>query len=394
MGLLIHLLTLIVNYENDGINLSTILWLKGLNNMQHVFDGHNDLLLRLWIEQDYEAKLFLEGGQSVINTKMNTAMGIGNEGHIDLTRAQKGGLSGGFFAMFVPDPNMGNSKRSDGFIDSKEIEQSYALRVTTEMIDIINKIILGSDEKVELILNKSDLDQDNYTKNIHEKLKMLIHIEGAECIDKDLNQLDLLYGKGLRSIGPVWSRSNIFAHGVPFNFPGSPDIGPGLKGPGKELVKACNSKGIILDLSHLNEAGFWDVAKITSKPLVATHSNSHSITPSPRNLTDKQLDAIAETEGVVGLNFATGFLRSDGKKNANTPLSQMISHLDKLIERLGENGVALGSDFDGAQIPESIGDCTGLPNLVNAMKTAGYGSNLINKICFKNWINLIHKTIK
>ena len=95
-----------------------------------------------------------------------------------------------------------------------------------------------------------------------------------------------------------------------------------------------------------------------------------------------------------GLNFATGFLRSDGKKNANTPLSQMISHLDKLIERLGENGVALGSDFDGAQIPESIGDCTGLPNLVNAMKTAGYGCDLINKICFKNWINLIHKTIK
>ena len=97
---------------------------------------------------------------------------------------------------------------------------------------------------------------------------------------------------------------------------------------------------------------------------------------------------------MVGLNFATGFLRSDGKKNANTPLSQMIAHLDKLIERLGEDGVALGSDFDGAQIPESIGDCAGLPNLVNTMKTAGYGKELINKICFKNWINLIHNTIK
>ena len=362
--------------------------------MQHIFDGHNDLLLRLWMEKDHDAKLFLEGGPSTVNTKMNIAMGIGNEGHIDLKRAQKGGFSGGFFAMFVPDPNMGKSGRSDGFIDSKEIDQEYALKVTTEMIEIIGKILLQSNDKVKLILNKKDINEESFTTESYNDLKMLIHIEGAECIDQELNQLDFLYDKGLRSIGPVWSRNNVFAHGVPFNFPGSPDIGPGLTEPGRDLIKACNKKGIIIDLSHLNEAGFWDVANLTTKPLVATHSNCHAITPSPRNLTDKQLDAIAETGGVVGLNFATGFLRADGKKDSNTPLGQMVTHINKLLEKLGEDGVAIGSDFDGAQVPRDIKDCSGLPNLINAMRAASYGDELIDKICFKNWINIIHQTIK
>jgi membrane dipeptidase len=361
--------------------------------MQHIFDGHNDLLLRLWMEKDYEAKLFIDGGKSILNQKMNTAMGIGNDGHIDLARASVGGLSGGFFAMFVPDPNMGKSPPKNGFIDSKEIKQDYALRVTLEMLDIIENIINKSNNKVQLILNKSDFKEEDFKAETYSTLKMLIHIEGAECIDGDLNQLDTLYSKGLRSIGPVWSRSNVFAHGVPFDFPGTPDTGPGLTDQGKNLVQACNSKGIMIDLSHLNEAGFWDVAKISSKPLVATHSNSHKITPSPRNLTDKQLAAVAESGGVVGLNFATGFLRSDGKKVSQTPLTQMIAHLDHLLEKLGENGVALGSDFDGAQIPEGIKDCAGLPNLIVAMKSAGYGEDLINKICYKNWHNLIHMTI-
>ena len=362
--------------------------------MHHIFDEHNDLLVRLWMEEDYDAKLFLEKRPSEVYTKMNIAMGIGNEGHIDLKRAQKGGFSGGFFAMFVPDPNMGKSARSDGFIDSKAINQEYALKVTTEMIEIINKILLQSNDKVKLILNKKDINEENFTTESYNNLKILIHIEGAECIDQELNQLDFLYDKGLRSIGPVWSRNNVFAHGVPFNFPGSPDIGPGLTEPGRDLIKACNEKGIIIDLSHLNEAGFWDVANLTTKPLVATHSNCHAITPSPRNLTDKQLDAIAETRGVVGLNFATGFLRTDGKKDSNTPLSQMVTHINKLLEKLGEDGVAIGSDFDGAQVPRDIKDCSGLPNLINTMKAASYGDELINKICFKNWINLIHRTIK
>ncbi len=90
----------------------------------------------------------------------------------------------------------------------------------------------------------------------------LLHIEGAECIDRDMVALEVLHAAGLRSIGPVWSRSNIFGHGVPFRYPSSPDTGPGLTEAGKDLVKACNRLGMVVDLSHMNEKGFWDVAEI------------------------------------------------------------------------------------------------------------------------------------
>jgi membrane dipeptidase len=132
-------------------------------------------------------------------------------------------------------------------------------------------------------------------------LAPVMHIEGAEAIDPNFEVLDVLYEAGLRSLGPVWSRSNAFGHGVPFLCPSSPDTGPGLTDLGKELIEACNRLGILIDLSHLNERGFWDVAAISNAPLVATHSNAHALSPHSRNLTDKQLTAIGETGGMVGV---------------------------------------------------------------------------------------------
>ena len=130
-------------------------------------------------------------------------------------------------------------------------------------------------------------------------------MEGCEAIDADLAALDVFYAAGLRSLGPVWSRNNIFAHGVPFAFPMSPDTGPGLTEAGERLVKECNRKGILIDLAHITEKGFWDVAKLSDQPLIASHSNAHTLTPVARNLTDRQLDAIRDSKGLAGLNYAT-----------------------------------------------------------------------------------------
>lgn len=222
---------------------------------------------------------------------------------------------------------------------------------------------------------------------------MLMHIEGAEAIDGDFKALEVLYSAGLRSIGPVWSRNNIFAEGVPMGFPGSPDIGNGLTDKGIELVKRCNQMGVMIDLSHLNEKGFWDVAKTSDAPLVATHSNVHEICPSPRNLTDQQLAAIAESKGVVGLNYHVGFLRPDGNRNTETDLEIMIRHLSYLVEKLGEKGVALGSDFDGCLVPKEIGDVAGNTALIKAMEKAQFGEALIRRICFENWCDLLYSTL-
>ena len=157
-------------------------------------------------------------------------------------------------------------------------------------------------------------------------------------------------------------------------------------------MRACNDRRILLDLSHLNQQGFWDVAGLSSSPLVATHSNVHALCPSARNLTEAQLDAIAESRGLVGLNFATCFLRPDGAMRADTELQWMVRHLDALIERLGEDRVGFGSDYDGAIVPADIGSVAGLPRLLEALRQSGYSESLIRKIACDNWLDVLERT--
>jgi membrane dipeptidase len=143
-----------------------------------------------------------------------------------------------------------------------------------------------------------------------------MHFEGAETIQTDLSDLAGYYAQGLRSLGIVWSRANDFAEGVPFRFPHSPDTGPGLTDAGKALVRACNDMGILIDLSHLNEKGFWDVERLTTAPLVVTHTGVHAICASTRNPPDKQIDAVGASGGIIGINFSVGMSRPDGKFKA------------------------------------------------------------------------------
>src|SRR5262249_38394132 len=162
-----------------------------------------------------------------------------------------------------------------------------------------------------------------------------------------------------------------------FGFPSSPDTGPGLTDVGKELIRVCNRMKIMVDLSHLNEKGFWDVAAISDAPLVATHSNAHAICEHSRNLTDKQLAAIKETDGRVGVNSGVISPGPDGKRDEATPLSQVVDHIDYLVRQLGEDRVGLGSDFDGAVIPKQLGTAADLPKLVEEMRARQYGDALI-----------------
>jgi membrane dipeptidase len=171
-----------------------------------------------------------------------------------------------------------------------------------------------------------------------------------------------------------------------------PDIGDGLSEHGARLVRECNRRKIMLDLSHLNEKGFWDVARLSSAPLIATHSNVHAICQHTRNLTDRQLAAIRESGGMVGLNFATCFLRSDGQVNPNTSLDQMLRHIDYLIQHLGIEGVGLGSDFDGAVVPQQIGDVSGLGTLREAFRKRGFSDDVMRKLCHENWVNVLERS--
>ncbi len=342
-----------------------------------VFDGHNDTLLSLH-QKDRGDQTFFDRSE---------------RGHIDLPRAREGGFGGGFFAVWVPPASMPDSSAGPAaFLDAAKvhIDWSYAVGVALAMTARLFRIESESKGQVRVVRSVEEI---SHCLN-EGVIAALLHFEGAEAIDPELNALEVFYRAGLRSLGLVWSRPNAFAEGVPFNFPSSPDTGPGLSEAGRDLVRACNRLGIMLDLSHLNERGFWDVAGLSDAPLVASHSNVHAICPSARNLTDKQLAAIRESDGLVGLNYHVGFTRPDGQREVDTPLEDYVRHIDYLVEHLGIDRVGLGSDFDGCTIPAAIGDVTGQPHLLAALASHGYDDASLRKIAHENWLRVLGKTWK
>ncbi|WP_103333988.1 dipeptidase [Pseudotabrizicola formosa] len=341
--------------------------------MRPVFDGHNDVLSKLWAAGDRTGAAFFNG----------------TEGDLDLAKCRAGGFAGGFFAVWVPADPAAAPDPMATYRAFPPVDPMMAREVTLDMAAILHRMAADRPDAIRLCRSAAEVEAAQAAGAI----AALLHIEGCEGIGADLDTLYLYHAAGLRSLGPVWSRDNIFGHGVPFNFPASPDTGPGLTDAGRRLLATCNRLRILFDLSHLNEAGFWDVAKLTDAPLVATHSGAHALTPATRNLTDRQLDAIAESRGLVGLNFGVAFLRDDGVKNADTGPEVMLRHIDHLIGRLGEGGVALGSDFDGTMIPRFIGSAAGLTKLTQAMEQAGYGADLIARLCWGNWLDVLRRTI-
>ncbi len=347
-------------------------------NTPLIFDGHNDVLLKQF-----------EGGRAA-----RTAFSTGNEHHIDVPKAKAGGFGGGFFAIWVPSP-----MDEDGIFEQMmqpaydipmppAIDQGFALGVAMKQARMLAD--LEADGALRICTSVADIAKTMQNGT----MAAIMHMEGAEAIDRDLDALHVLHRAGLRSLGPVWSRPTIFAEGVPFRYPSDGDTGPGLSPAGFDLVRECNTLGIMLDMSHLNEQGFWDVVESSDAPIVATHSNAYEICPNARNLTDDQLRTIGQSGGMVGLNFATAFLRPDGQMKADTPLDTMLRHLDHMIRLAGEDHVGLGSDFDGAMVPEGIGDIAGLPALRKAMQAHGFDEALMEKLCYRNWLAVLERTWK
>ncbi|MFO7854412.1 MAG: membrane dipeptidase [Paracoccaceae bacterium] len=337
-----------------------------------VFDGHNDMLLKLW-------RVAPEG-------RAETLFETGAGGHLDLPRLRAGNMAAGLYAMFVP--SAGFEMATDG-PEGYDVPLPAAIPQAEALPVAIGQagILIGLDRAGLLRLCRT-ADEAEAARRDGVPAAFL-HLEGAEAIDAEFRALDVLQAAGLVSLGPVWSRPTAFGHGVPFRFPSGPDTGPGLTDLGRELVRQCDARRIMLDLSHLNEAGFWDVAELSDRPLVATHSNAHALVPHARNLTDRQLDAIRERGGMVGVNLATAFLRDDGRMDDLETLEPVVRQFAYLVERLGEDRVGLGSDFDGARVPSPIGDAGGLPALAAALRAAGFGEALVGKLLWGNWIGTL-----
>lgn len=346
--------------------------------MQLIFDGHNDVLYRLHAH----AKA---GRDPVAEFRDGTA-----EGHIDAPRARAGGLAGGLCAIYLSSRDLGHRQPDAKGHYEIPLPQPLAHQPSLATAMEIAAIALRLDRAGAWKICRSVGDiRAAIAGNV---FAAVLHMEGCEAINADLDELETFHAAGLRSLGPVWSRETIFGHGVPFAYPRHPDIGPGLTEAGFRLVKRCNALGVIVDLAHLNEKGFWDVARTSRHPLVASHSNVHALTPVARNLTERQMDAIRDSRGVAGLNFAVTMLRADGLENADTPIEDLVRHIDAMVERMGIDCVAIGSDFDGATIPAAIGDAAGSQVLIEALGKAGYGAGDLAKLCRENWLRVAAET--
>ena len=318
-----------------------------------ILDGHNDLALRVW-----------RGEQPA---------------HIDLATAAAVDWAGGFFALYPPGPALALPDSGAVWLPLEEPLDREEAR--------------GAIERMAQALEALDVAIARRIGDIRPgRVNAIMHLEGAEPLAPDLSELDSWYDRGLRSIGITWARRNAFGEGVPFRYPSTTDTGPGLTAAGHDLVHACNELGILVDVSHLNEAGFWDVARTSKAPLVATHSNAHALCPVSRNLTDGQLDAIGDSGGVVGVNFGTWFLLADGADPEQVGLADIVRQVDYIAGRIGVDHVAFGSDFDGAVVPTELGGLAGLPKLVAALRDAGFDDDAVAKITHENWLRVLRAT--
>jgi membrane dipeptidase len=350
-----------------------------------IFDGHNDTLLDLYAPDEGEERSFLERS---------------DKGHLDLPRAREGGFVGGIFAIFTPPPeaspererHYGLTVTNDGYELSERspVDHEYSETFTGEVIDSLYSLEERANGKMAIVRSYSDLER-NLRDDV---LSVVLGFEGAASIREDLGNLEAYYERGLRSLTIVWSRPNAFGHGVPFRFPHSPDIGPGLTEAGKRLVQRCNEMGILIDLAHMNERGFWDVAELSDAPLVVSHAGVHAICQSTRNLTDRQLDAVGESNGLVGVIFAPSMTREDGDREADISIAGLVRHIDYVAGRIGVDHVALGSDFDGATMPSQLADVSQLPQLIQELREAGYDDDSLEKIAYRNWFRVLRDSLK
>ncbi|MGI6574380.1 MAG: dipeptidase [bacterium] len=280
-------------------------------------------------------------------------------GHIDLPRLQEGGVNVQVFAIYIASPPF--------------------LRQALEFISAFYQE-LAANENLALITSVKQIPQLSTQK----KIGALLSIEGGEVLEGGPGILPCLYQLGVRAMGLTWNWRNQLADGV-----AEAGTGGGLTTLGIETIKEMNRLGMVIDVSHLSPAGFWDVLAHSEMPFIASHSNARKICDHPRNLDDGQIKALAAQGGIMGINFAPDFL------GANADLNTVIDHIDYIANLTGSTDcIALGSDYDGIPAtPVGLEDVSCLPNLTAGLVARGYQEADITKILGGNSLRVFQEVI-
>lgn len=292
-----------------------------------------------------------------------------NEQHFDIKRqiALGGGLQ--FCAIYVP---------------TEVFRYQGGLRYTLCLLDKYNQEIKKLHENgIDVLQVRTAEDAGNVLKH---KAATLLAIEEGGAIDGSLEALRCLYELGVRAMTLTWSNRNDIADGINEEATGS-----GLTLFGKQVVAEMNRLGMLVDVSHISTAGFWSVIEISTKPIIATHSNAKSLCPHPRNLNDEQIKALAQNGGLAGITFAGQFLEEDWR---NACIESVYKHIDYMLNLIGnDDHIGFGSDFDGiSHPPYNIQGVQDYKPLIEYLSKY-YSDETINKITHQNVINLLQKVL-
>ncbi|MBS7651776.1 MAG: dipeptidase [Candidatus Bathyarchaeia archaeon] len=296
-----------------------------------------------------------------------SSLGLGGRadvGHVDIPRLKEGGVDCQIFAIS----------------SARERLPPHALRTALEMLDIFYS---------ECERNMESLVPATTYQGIVEavkdgKIAAILSIEGADVIEGSLEVLRCFYRLGVRMVGLVHSLRNPLADGV-----SDSRTGGGLSELGVEVVEELERLGVLIDISHLSEAGFWDLINITRRPIVASHSNCRALCDHPRNLTDEQIRALAERRGVVGLSFVPQFIHME-----NASVQSLVDHIDHIVDIVGPRYVGLGSDFDGMpKTPKGLEDASKIPNITRELIRREYPEEEIRMILGENHLRVFREVV-
>ncbi len=315
-------------------------------------DFHADTLIH-WLKQQQK-------GLDLSSTLYN------NPYHVDFSRLQKSGYTAQFFACYI---NLGEKP----FFSSSHFDDAlFAIEKLNEQVSLSDNISIAH-------------SYFDYVKNKNaKKFSCFISIEEGGILENEITRLDLLYEKGVRAITLTWNFENFI--GYPHEKTGSEF---GLKPFGFEVIEKMEDLGILIDVSHLSDAGFWDVYNNTKKPFIATHSNARSVHDNSRNLTDDMIRCLSDRGGVVGLNFYGPFLQG----NETSSIDAMLKHIKHIVNIGGEDVLSLGSDFDGIEGNLELCGVHDIHLLISAMEREGLTSSLIEKICYNNAEAFLKRTL-
>lgn len=296
-----------------------------------------------------------------------------------LERFRKGDMAGGTFIVWV-DPPHAEERPKERFFEIIK----YMCQEIWENQDIL-KVIYSS--------------KDFYHAVDEGKLAIILGMEGLSPLGEDPEGIYTLYQLGFRQISLTWNEQNAFATGT------RGDVNRGLTELGKRAIRIMEELGIILDVSHANDKTFWDIYEVATKPIIASHSNARALCPVPRNITDEQIKAIGESGGLVGINAFNEFIHVDRDKRN---VDYLISHIEHIVDLIGIDHVAFGFDFfeyldaeksqsfieDPYRGTPGIEDISQAPNLIRKLRDRGFSKEDIEKISYRNFLNLMDRVLK